>query len=250
MEIVNTSRRWVLLLLTATVLAGVTVGCTHEMQVKNLTDYYVAKPTEGAPLDVAIAPFKGNDDQQSYFQAVVAGLRKHPHVRLVQLDYNPTAQYDSFNPSHVVSLEVTPSYKGEPTPNFFITFPGFLIFTCAWNGYHYQALVNTKITVSPAKAQVVAAGGAAQGTCKKVPTSFRLRHCDFQRGFWSGTGWWFPGFGLTNIVPGVIFGRYDKDATLPFHEKADATYGNYMAEQVVAMLEGCGAGKVQQTAAR
>jgi hypothetical protein len=229
------------LAMTLVLVLTASVGCTHQMRVLNLDAYKVA-PTEGPPIDVAVAEFRGSADESFYFQAVVSALRSHPHVRTVRTNWRSQSAQEGFNPDHLVSIRVEPRYKGSGA-NFPITFPGFLIFVCAWNGYVYNADITTKVTVaSLAEAESVPEQSSTQpaGQTQDIQTTFDIRHCDFERGFWSGTGWWFPGWGLHNIVTGIVFINYDSDSTQPFHEKVDPTYGAYVAEKIVRMLTGTG----------
>ncbi len=261
------------------------LGCSHQMRVMNLGDYPVVKSV-GSPLDVALAPFSGTSDEVKYFNAVIDGLRRHPRVRIVRTDWSAQQTEEGFSPSGVVELKVAPQYSGSGV-NFPIAFPGFILFTCAWNGFHYKADIATEVIVSTMAAEeasalavdespvaavdapaVEAAGSdleaiespeavneneivQAEASENSLPaddkgtppasgeinTQFEMRHCSFSRGFWSGTGWWFPGYGATNIIVGAVYTGYDKKATGPFHKQVDDHYGDFIAEKIVCQLK-------------
>jgi hypothetical protein len=217
-------------------------GCAHKMDVKNLHEFSVV-PTSGKRMDVALATCKGSGDEMIYFRAIEAALRAHPDVASVRTNWMSDKTEMGFAPSHIVSLDVNTKYDGSGW-NFPITFPGFLIFTCAWNGYVYHVDVTTDIKASPlpnAKKVLSGQGGELSSNSESLNTCFNLRHCDFERGFWSGTGWWFPGWGLHNIITGLIFVNYDEDATKPFHNEVDKTYGDYVADGIIRLLKKYGA---------
>ncbi len=241
-------------------LLVISVGCSHSMRVKNLGDYSLVQST-GPRMDVALAPFSGTPDQEAFYNAAVDGLRSHRHVKMVRTDWTPERREQGFNPTHTVSLAIKPEYKGSGA-NFPITFPGFILFTCAWHGFHYSADVTTEIELQPYGSTVnqVAISDSYRGTValasagdtdditplsadealarsEDLDMHFDMRHCSANRGFWSGSGWWLPGYGGTNIIAGAIFTKYDKKATDPFHKEADQTYGDYVAEKVVQLLK-------------
>jgi hypothetical protein len=234
----QSSTRWSLggltLLLAALVLAG---GCSHDMEVTNL-DEYKTSPVEGQKFGLAIVPFKGDGDQQVYYKAVVAGLRRHPQIGQLATDWTPERKDVRFTPRRIIKLDIQPAYSGSGQ-NFLTTFPGFIVFACAWHGYDYNADIKTEVTLlGPDGEPIPVAEGQKDPNCRVVATNFKMRHCDFERGFWSGTGWWFPGWGIHNIITGAVFTNYDPDATEPFHQVADSTYGGYVAEHIVHMCGG------------
>lgn len=219
-------------------------GCTHPMYIKNLEEFQVI-PTSGTCIDVALAPHKESDNGILFFRAVEAALRTHPHVASVRTNWASDKTEYRFAPTHIISTNIVAEYRGSGW-NFPITFPGFLIFTCAWNGYINHIDITTDITAIPlpnTKKVLEDSGWEVTTKSESLYTSFNLRYCDFSRGFWSGTGWWFPGWGLHNIITGAIFIGYDEDATRPFHYEGDKTYGEYVAESIVRLLRTCGAAK-------
>jgi len=225
------------------VLLVLGTGCTHQMEVTNLSKYYTA-PLSGVPFDICVEPFRGANEEAIYFTAVVNGLRVHPHVGRVRVGRVPDEdELSIFNPSHVISLKIDPEYKGD-SDNFVITWPGCYIFTCAWRGYDYHINIETSVRVSAsphAEAFLSGRGLRTIELSRTIETDFDLRHCDYGRGFWSGSGWWMPGWGLHNIIVGIFYTEYEPKATKPFHYAADGTYGEYAANEIVKLLVSCGA---------
>ncbi len=219
------------------VCAGM-VGCTHSMEVLNLEDYVVISET-GQPMDIAISPFEGDDDAMVYMRAIVEALRAHPATRTIQPNWTGLVNLVGFNPSHTITLQVTPQYKGSGN-NFLITWPGSYIFACAWHGFEYEASVNTVVDITPtvdAQSMASDAGIDVPVLSRSIKTDFEMRHCDFERGFWSSSSWWVPGYGVHNIVTGLIFIQYETDATKPFHDVVDPVYSRYVANEIVKLLQ-------------
>ena len=134
-------------------------------------------------------------------------------------------------------MSIEPSYRGSLW-NFPITFPGFIVFACAWNGYVYNIYVDTVVYVEPldaAQAELTKTGGGRLESARldlKMP--FRVKHCSWGRGFWSGMGWFT--WGGTSLVGGAVFTGYDDKISDPFKEAIKGRYGGYVAEKTVQAL--------------
>ena len=219
-------------------------GCTHPMEITNREAFSV-EPTKGFPIDVAIQQFNGSTDEGKYFQAIVSGLRAHPYIRIVRTDWKDGNIAGSFDSSHFLVIQINSKYRGSAL-NFVTTFPGFLLFAHSWSGYGYSAEITTNIDVYLTTAGESALRNdryAARAPSETITNLFKFRYCDFERGFWSGTGWWVPTFGLHNIIVGLFHIKYDTDATAPFHLAADSVYGDYVAERIAVLLRNSGAEK-------
>ena len=150
-------------------------------------------------------------------------MRTHPDVAEVLLkDQEPEKETDA-----TVTLRTDTKYDGSGW-NFLITFPGFIVFTHAWNGFVYTAAVSTQMDV--------ALNGKGGKVSRQIDTVYDIRHCDFGRGAAASSGWYLPGWGATNIVVGLFMVGYDTDATPEFLEKVRPTYGVYIANSIVDMV--------------
>jgi hypothetical protein len=242
-ERVMSGKLWVVML---SMFLFAVAGCTHEMHVTNLSHYLVPKTEVGSSstFDVAITAYEDTIQDRPFFNAVVEGLKNHPQIRLMRTDWTAEKKEQGFDPVHLITVNIKPKFKGDGV-NFWTTWPGCYVFACAWGGYQYHCNIDTTVTLVPIsdrlKARLAASGKSAEPATKDIPTNFDFKHCDFGRGFWSGTGWWFPGFGLHNIVTGMFFTDYEKQATTPFHTAADATYGKYVANEIVKLCHDQGA---------
>ena len=202
-------------------LAVAAAGCTHALQINNTGAYY---KIAHAPKRLAIRLVDASlGDGQQLFQATYEALRTHPDVADVLLkDQEPERATDA-----TVTLRTTTKYDGSGW-NYLITFPGFILFTHAWNGFVYKADVSTEVEV--------ALNGNANKTAHTIDTSYDLRHCDFGRGAAASSGWYLPGWGGTNLIVGLFMISYDTDVTPEFLEKVRPTYGAYIANSVVEAI--------------
>lgn len=196
-------------------------ACTHSMRVPNLRQYAL-EPTHATRQNVAVLAYEGSDDAEPLFQDAVDSLRAHPSVAQLRTRWSRDDVEPDFAPD--VVLRITPSveYKGSGW-NLPITFPGFLVFTHAWNGYVYSADVHTEVEVIDPRSDDVVKR-------LDVPTAYSMRHTSAARGFWSGSGWWMPGWGATALLSGLFFISYSDSATEPFLEEVRRPYGEYIAE--------------------
>jgi hypothetical protein len=194
------------------------------MRVRNLHDYML-EASHAERNDIAVLPYAGPAESRIFFQHVVDGLRAHPSVAQLRTDWNWDYYEPGFEPD--VALRITPrvEYRGSAW-NLPITFPGFLVFAHAWNGYVYTGDAVTDIEIlDPITREVIESS--------EIPTRYSMRHTAFDRGFWAGTGWWMPGYGATALLAGLVFIGYDEDATDPFHNVIQRPYGEYVAEMMM-----------------
>lgn len=203
--------------------AALVSGCTHAMEIRNL-GAYALQATAPQPLVVGL---KDNSDSSQLFGSVHKALAVHPGAKQVvvipryKLGDTPEPPRDV-----TASVRSATAYHGSGW-NFWITFPGFLVFTHAWNGFVYSADVTTDLEV------VVADGAPVR---REVVTKYDLRHCDFGRGAAASSGWYLPGWGGTNILVGLFMMSYDEDATPEFLEKVGNAYGEFIANNIVEMI--------------
>ena len=119
-------------------------SCTHAMHVNNLNQYSKTA-SASRKLTIVIEDRSGNPDEHEYFTFIQEALATHPDVRQVAV-----AHWDEpaeVTPDIIVKVHPEAHYDGSGW-NYLITFPGFLIFTHAWNGFVYQADIVTGIEVS------------------------------------------------------------------------------------------------------
>lgn len=206
----------------ATALLFATSGCVHTMQVRNLDEFRLGAHSGSRHSLRLTAPDSG--PSQPYGEMIRDALAKHASVADVMRNGDP--QYDR-KPDVDVRADIVVKYSGSGA-NFPITFPGFLVFAHAWNGFIYKADIQTNLSVtSTADGQV---------RTRALKTKYDMRHCDFGRGFWASSGWFLPGWGATSLIAGAFMVSYDKDATPEFCAAVHDAYGSYVANNIAEMM--------------
>jgi len=220
----RTDHRRARLTILALLAISTTSACTHQMEVKNLHEFSKASSAQ-RQLTLALEDRSTTPAERAYFDYVREALAVHPAVRSVKV--LPNVPPD-FAPDYVVAVHPRADYRGSWL-NYFITFPGFLLFTHAWNGFVYRADLVTEIALSRP--------GAAPATASPIATDYDMRHCDFGRGFWTSSGWYTPGYGALNALIGLWMVRYDDDATPEFQSEVRSAYGSYIANSIVELTD-------------
>ena len=203
-------------------------GCTHTMEVRNLGEFQ-RQASSDRSYTFAIEGVGSDRDQTEFVDAVREGLAEHPSVERVAYarDWQTwTPEGSDEGPDFTIRIAPSTSYEGSGV-NYLVTFPGFLVFAHAWNGFKYSALVSTTVTVE---------GANGRRSEKSVSADYDIRHCDFERGAWTSSGWWTPGWGGLNVIIGFFMIKYDVDATEEFVEAVRPSYGRYVANEAIAMV--------------
>lgn len=129
-------------------------------------------------------------------------------------------------PDVIVEMDMKAGYHGKVS-NFFVSWPGFLIFMPAWRGYRYVIDYNFDL-------QIKAVSGATIGTLHE-PCRLEVRHADFGRTWAAGCGWFFFA-----TLPAAANGFYvitcDKDVTPLLYDSVCPSVANFLAAKVVQCI--------------
>lgn len=219
--LVETKRSRIAMRCLTLVMAIGVAGCTHSMKIRNL-DAYRHTATAPEKLTIALEDRATTPDGHQLFGFVREALATHPAVGKVAV--KEWSDAPEAGTQVVVKVDPQVTYDGSGW-NYLITFPGFILFTHAWNGFVYSADVTTGLEVSRP--------GSTDGTRKAIHTKYDLRHCDFTRGAWTSSGWYTPGWGGLNLIIGFFMVPYDTDATPDFLKEVHSNYGEFVAASVV-----------------
>jgi hypothetical protein len=199
-------------------------GCTHALRITNINDVYSppAAPKK-EPLRVGITSQNEMHPQnRRYVIAVVDALQRNGSCAQVIYPYSAATNRDMVDA--VVDITVNPKYNGRGS-NFFVNFPGFLIFAPANWGYGYEANIQTLISITDVK--------NTESVRITVPTRYEFRHADTGR-TWTEVGW--LEWGVIPLIGGVVFTGYDTGVTDEFITKVSPYYGPYVANKIIAAL--------------
>ncbi len=201
-------------------LVGVLAGCTHPLRVLNADQFrHVAMAPQSLRVLIEV---KGSTEDAPLVFAARDALSVHSSVERVAVAGEAPSD---FEPTATVSILPTTNYVGSGW-NYPITFPGFLVFAHAWNGFLYEASVETEI-------ELLGAGGGV--TRRTLQTDYQMRFCDTDRGILTSSGWYSPGWGALNIVFGFFNVGYDEDATPLFLKEVREGYGEFIAAHIVEL---------------
>jgi hypothetical protein len=158
-----------------------TTACTHALQVKNLDIYATSVHLVSIepPIKVAVLPYTGDPDGLFYFNTLVERLNQRTGIGEIRTDYL-VGKTGQFKPDVILAISPQVNYRSSGW-NFLINWPGFLIFTPAWNGYVYHADIMTEITIHDGKGNVL--------STSKIPISYDIREAEMDRTIWTGLTW-------------------------------------------------------------
>ncbi len=202
----------------------IATGCTHKMEITNL-DNYRATPTPPArtPRTVGITSANITDSRsERYVSCIVEALQKNGNLGRVIYPFNRSMHQDLVD--SVVDIAVSSRYDGRGS-NFWVNWPGFLIFAPAIWGYGYTADVKTEFSVSSPMGDPIAR--------QSVSTLYQFRHADMGR-TWTEVGW--LEVGIIPLIGGFVFTNYDNDVTDEFISVVSPNYGAYVSQKIIATL--------------
>jgi len=205
------------------VTAILSLGCSHALEVKNL-DVYSAPVRLYAGderFSVAVLPYSGSPAGLFYFNSLVERIHNSPAVSELRTDYLP-GKGGRFEPVLILSISPQVKYRSSGW-NFLINWPGFLIFTPAWNGYVYHADILTQVVVHD--------GSGKPMSEDAIPISYSIRQAEMDRTIFTGLTWLEVsalafGGGIYNAF------TFDDDIVGSLQVHVKDNYVNYVANQV------------------
>ena len=202
-------------------------GCSYDLKMKNLEDYYVRDMQSMRASDpIGMDSFMGETSDIPYFEGITKSL-VHDYGAKVIRGHFDDVEKKRCRAKYFLNVDIKPEYSGSGW-NFLVTFPGFLVFAPSWNGYRYHAILNTQVRILDREGRLVS-------RIDEQP-EFAFNHMDFDRSFWAYSGWWMPGYGVTSLVAAPFMTGYDDDANTPLQVRLRDVYGRYIADKVVKSI--------------
>lgn len=198
-------------------------GCSHNLRITNVDQYFTppSAPSIKETIKIGVTSSNVADLQTSrYVNAIVEALQRNSMVEKVIYPYSQAVhQVDT-----VVDITLIPHYTGSGS-NFFVNWPGFLIFAPAIWGYGYNADIDTKVNVTRLidnRSQQI-----------EIPTKWKFRQAEMDR-TWTEVGWFEVG--LIPLIGGFVFMDYDHDVTDEFITKVSPNYASHVAGKIMATV--------------
>jgi len=215
------SRRASLLFLIFPIcLAPGLLGCEHQLEIMNAPLAPVAAPGISPPIRVGVVNRTNSPEVEGYVEAVARSLQLNGNVEKVIYPYIPSQPVDA-----IAYIDVQPQYRGVGT-NFWVDWPGFLIFAPAWHGYSYHADVVTR-------AEVVSGDNQQPIGNVEWQYDYAFRQADIGRS-WVEVGW--LEWSAIPFIGGIMATKYDTDQTPHFITAAGPSYGNQVATGIAQQL--------------
>lgn len=208
-------------------LVGIMVlgsGCAHTLEVKNIRSYdnRQTHPLQKS-LTIGVLPSTDDVGSSQLVKGIETALGRYSTTVVL-----PDAPGSINKVDVVASIKIQSEYKGSGW-NFLINFPGFIIFTPAWNGYVYKA--NYKVDIALASGM-----DKSKLEAWSLPIDLDLRQAEIDR-TWTEISW--LEVGVIAFVGGIVFTGYDTDVTPILGEKIENPIGDYVAQDIVNHINGC-----------
>lgn len=197
-------------------------GCSHGLRITNMDEYF-NHPTAflKTPLKIGVTSGADGHIQNSrYITAIVDAIQRNGNIEKVIHPFSAAVHQDAVDV--VVDISVNPRYSGRGS-NFFVNWPGFLIWAPAIWGYGYVAEIDTVVNINRLKE------GASQQVT--IPTKYYFRQAEMDR-TWTEIGW--LEVSLIPLIGGIVFTQYDPDVTDEFISKVSPNYGPFVANKIIA----------------
>lgn len=210
-----------ILFLLSVIMLLLAMGCTHNLRI---TNEEANKPLQVRPAKAVKIGFVYSED--ALINSVIEEMSLNPMVKEAKKGYKIGSAVEV---DYVSELTNTMNYSASGQ-NFLITIPGFLIFTHAWLGYKYYVNIDTQSKLLDPKGNVLSE--------QKITTPYEFRYTSFARGAASSLiGWLTPGWGIIDIIPGIIFAtRYDDRANPELIDKVKPSYKSYVSNKLLEQI--------------
>ncbi len=192
-------------------------GCYHTLEWENKAAFYSPEleQTE-AGLSLTLEMSGAARDIDEIKKAIELSLSQVGY----RLNYGPKKQAAA---DYHLKFLIAKHYDGRAS-NFFVSFPGSLIFAQGWLGYGYDITYDVRCTLID---------GKTNKTLERfsIPMKFNVRHADLGR-TWACTWPFFIGA----IPNGFYCTQYDDDVTPQLIDKIFPAIGDSVAAQIVAHI--------------
>ncbi|MDH4163102.1 MAG: hypothetical protein OEW15_10490 [Nitrospirota bacterium] len=205
-------------------LASFSVGCTHSMHISNAEEYFTPPaPPVKRPVKLGVTSSNTVDVKNSrYVASIIDALNQSGNFERIIYPYNPAVHQGEVE--LIADINVHPRYTGS-TGNFFLNWPGFLIFAPAIWGYKYHAELETQVMLTRV--------ADSQTQQMSIPTRYTFRHAEMNR-TWTEIGWFEVG--IIPLISGFFFTDFDPEVTGQFISQVGPSYGTFVARKILSAL--------------
>ncbi|NVN98931.1 MAG: hypothetical protein HXX17_06360 [Geobacteraceae bacterium] len=197
------------------------IGCSHSLEIKNLSQYQSNSfNTVSKELSMGIITANSGKDGQ----LLVTGAAQALSGYIGQVVY-PYSAGNSVDVDIISKISISSDHKGSGY-NFWINFPGFLIWAPAWNGYVYEP--SYKVDVN-----MMRADDNSTIESFSLPINLDVRHASIER-TWTEISWFEVG--AIAFIGGLVFMQYDNDVTPLVDAAIQKPIGDFIAQEMTNRL--------------
>jgi hypothetical protein len=202
-------------------------GCAHPLTIRNLSSYRSPPVTTlQKPVTIGLVTDSTGVEERALLFGIANALGNYSAQ--VVLPYQLTSQ----KPVDVIAYVGIEAAHHGSARNFLVSFPGFVVFAPAWNGYIYEVKYTTTCTLSQ--------GGSKETIDQfQLPIVLDIRHAGLNRTWTTGVDY-LGGFGAASLVGGIFFTAYDDTLTPLLSETIENPIGKYVAAEIVKRLNAHG----------
>lgn len=197
-------------------------GCAHPFKIKNLDDFRVSQSSlaSSVPVSLGLEITAVDPEERRYADKLVRGLRKSRSLARIGAAGRRVDLYD-----YVAHIDLKVEHSGS-LANFFVSFPGFLVWAPAWHGFVYGETIVARIDISDGET-----GQVLDSVTERV--SLDLRHSEIDR-TWIELSW--LELGVLAFAGGIYNTTFDDDIKGKASMRAGQVVGNYLASRIVDLV--------------
>lgn len=202
-------------------------GCSFPVTVKNRAGeapVTFIRPTWKTDATLGIYPFPSSDRYTLIcYDAVVEQINLSGAFRNVIKNYSGRDGADI-----VLKIEINPEYKVDRGKNFFIQWPGFLIFTPHWHGLVYTLILHGKASIESHSGDLL--------NTVVTDEDYQVRYTSTGRAILTGfpVGWFL--FGAASLLSNAYI-AWDDTMRDEAYRKLERDFGIRFARKILDTLE-------------
>ena len=233
-ESMGKSINWVRCVVLLAGVLALTSGCAHPLVVKNIDSYRAFGTTpQATEKSIGFVTTASMYSDQVILNGVADSLRRYS--RSVVTPYVKGGKSDV---DVVANVDLRSSFDGSGI-NFLIDWPGFLIWTPAWNGYVYKIKHNFSVRLEDGKSD-------ATLDSFNIPVDLDVRHAAMNRTWLAESGWWLL-WSVPALIGGIMHTEYDPNVTPLEAREIAAPIGDFVAQEIVRHIPATGSKAVSET---
>ena len=209
----------------AIVLVGVALGsgCAHPLVIKNIDAYRVSASTaQTTKKSIGFIPAAGRYYDEVILNGVADSLRRHSGEVVTPYTNGSEHRVDV-----IANVDLHSQYDGSGV-NFLIDWPGFLIYTPAWNGYVYHIKHNFSVRLEDGKSDTTI-------DTFDIPVNLNVRHAAMNRTWLAESGWWLL-WSAPALIGGIVHTEYDANVTSLETREVAFPLGDYVAQEIIRRI--------------